>query len=218
CIENYESEDEEDAEENDNAIVPDAHDAGTAAANDADPDVPADAVPKAKKFKFDTPKGRADGTNTFHWKIWGDGADKKGFLQSKMILHAFAYHLACLEAIPGGYVWLEAHPKGALLLAMQSVNGDYVNPGKRANFFSEDNLGDTVVREGNKNKLVRHATKSLSTIEKWDDDHWKDLIDTVKEYIETPGRKRARTTSRSGSEAGDDVIVSDDDGVMVLSD
>ncbi|KAJ6613086.1 hypothetical protein B0H10DRAFT_2275826 [Mycena sp. CBHHK59/15] len=143
-----------------------------------------------------------------------------------MILHAFAYHLACLEAIPGGYVRLEAHPKGALLLAMQSVEhelgfwktGDYVNPGKRANFFSEDNLGDTVVREGSKNKLVRRATKFLSTIDKWDDDQWKDLIDTAKEYIETPGRKRARTTSRSGSEAGDDVIVSDDDGVMVLSD
>ncbi|KAJ6558901.1 hypothetical protein B0H10DRAFT_1967212 [Mycena sp. CBHHK59/15] len=75
-----------------------------------------------------------------------------------------------------------------------------------------------ITAEGSKNKLVRRATKFLSTIDKWDDDHWKDLIDTAKEYIETPGRKRARTTSRSGSEAGDDVIVSDDDGVMVLSD
>ncbi|KAJ7823137.1 hypothetical protein B0H14DRAFT_3470230 [Mycena olivaceomarginata] len=116
CIENYGSEDEEDTEANDNGPLP---------PTTPTPDVPADAVPKAKKFKFDTPEGRAEfvawalqhhdasGTNAFHWKIWGDGVDKKGFLQSKMILHAFAYHLACLEAIPGGYVRLEAHPKGA---------------------------------------------------------------------------------------------------------
>jgi signal recognition particle receptor subunit beta len=64
---------------------------------------------------------------------------------------------------------------------------------------------------GKRKKLVCRTTKLLSTIDEWDDDHWMDLIDT-------PGRKRARTTIRSGSEAGDDVIVSDDDGVMVLSD
>ncbi|KAJ7827394.1 hypothetical protein B0H13DRAFT_1917665 [Mycena leptocephala] len=78
---------------------------------------------------------------------------------------------------------------------------DYVNTGKRANFFSEDNLGDTVVREGKMNQLVPRATEFLSTIDKWDDDHWKDLIDPAKEYIDTPCRKRARTTIRSGSKA-----------------
>ncbi|KAJ6600595.1 hypothetical protein DFH09DRAFT_1498321 [Mycena vulgaris] len=95
------------------------------------------------------------------------------------------------------------------------TTGDYVNPGGPANYFSEDNWGDTTTvvqtSQGKKKKLVRRATKYLSSVQKWDDTHWKT-------YIELPSRKRGQTACRSGSEAGDDRILSDDDAVMVLSD
>jgi len=166
----------------------------------------------------------------FHWKTWGNGVDKKGFLQSYLILHAFAYHLACLEAIPGGYERLKAHPESALLMAEQAVyhelqfwrTGEYVNPNKPANFFSVDNCDDTVeivqTAEGRKKKLVRCATKYLSTVQKWDDARWAEVIEAAREFMEIPSRTRAQTTSRSGSEAGDNTILSDDDVVMILSD
>ncbi|KAJ6530318.1 hypothetical protein B0H19DRAFT_482569 [Mycena capillaripes] len=147
-----------------------------------------------------------------------------------MILHAFSSHLAALETIPGGYERLEAKPEGALLLAVEAVErelgfwttGDYVNPGGPANYFSEDNWGDTTTvvqtSQGKKKKLVRRATKYLSSVQKWDDTHWKTVIEDAKQYIEVPSRKRGQTASRSGSEVGDDRILSDDDAVMVLSD
>jgi hypothetical protein len=92
-----------------------------------------------------------------------------------------------------------------------------VNPGKRA---IEDNWGDKVIQTppGQKNKIVRRATKFLPSIQEWDDARWDELIEAAKEFIEIPSRKRARTASRSGSEAGDDSMLSDDDVVMVLSD
>ncbi|KAJ7934802.1 hypothetical protein B0H13DRAFT_2305260 [Mycena leptocephala] len=166
------------------------------------------------------------GTKAFHWKIWGDGIDKKeresfGFLQSYLILHAFSYHLACLEAIPGGYDRDEASHAERELEFWRT--GEYVNPNKTANYFSVENYADTVelvqTAQGKKKKVVRHATKFLSTIQQWDDSHWKEVIEAAKEFMELPGRKRAQTVSRSGSEAGDDdAILSDDDVIMILSD
>ncbi|KAJ7939182.1 hypothetical protein B0H13DRAFT_2532613 [Mycena leptocephala] len=227
-IELYETSDEEDAEEttcsNDDvdadgggAIQPAADSTTT-----TDPGAPTAPESKPLKFKFNTPEGVAafvewclqphaeSGTKAFHWKIWGDGIDKKGFLQSYLILHAFSYHLACLEAIP-----VERE------LEFWRT-GEYVNPNKTANYFSVDNYADTVelvqTAQGKK-KVVRHATKFLSTIQQWDDSHWKEVIEAAKEFMELPGRKRAQTVSRSGSEAGDDVaILSDDDVIMILSD
>ncbi|KAF8135904.1 hypothetical protein K438DRAFT_1786671 [Mycena galopus ATCC 62051] len=199
--------------------------------------------PKPPKFKLNTPEGRATfvewclqtapggGTFAFHRKTWGNGVDKNGFLQSHIILHALAYHLTCLEAIPGGYERLVAHPESALLLATQAVHhelqfwrsGEYVNPNKLANFFSADNYDDTIefvqTADGEKKqKRTRRATKFLSTIRGgWDDDQWKEIIQAARSYMELPGRKRAQTISRSGSEVEDEPLLSDDD-VAVLSD
>ncbi|KAF7364483.1 hypothetical protein MVEN_00316600 [Mycena venus] len=148
-IENYESDSEEEepgADRGDgieNTAPPSPGSTPTA----TDTDAVATAA-KPTKFKFNTPEGRAafvkwalqqheaSGTMAFHWKTWGNGVDKKGFLLNNMILHAFAYHLACLEEIPGRYERREARPEGALLMSMQSVErelgfwktGDYVNP------------------------------------------------------------------------------------------
>jgi hypothetical protein len=51
---------------------------------------------------------------------------------------------------------------------------------------------------------------------KWDTAHWDDLEKAGREYIEPPSRRRA-TSSRSASEAGDDVF-SEDEDVIIVSD
>ncbi|KAJ6531552.1 hypothetical protein B0H10DRAFT_2150473 [Mycena sp. CBHHK59/15] len=246
-IDSYETSDEEDTND-DNPVNPDAGDAVPAAvdasATTADADARANASAKPLKFKFNMREGVAgfvewclqshddSGTMAFHWKTWGGSVDKKGFLQSYLILHAFAYHLACLEEIPGGYERLKSHPESALLMSAQAVEhqlqfwrtGEYVNsnPNSPANHFSIDNYDDTLeiiqTANGKKKKLVRRATKFLPTVQKWDDAHWEEVIEGAKEFMEVSSRKRAQTASRSGSEAGDDMILSDDDTVMVLSD
>lgn len=45
----------------------------------------------------------------------------QGFLQSYLIVYTYAYHLSCLEIIPGGYTRLEAPAIGALLMSAQAV-------------------------------------------------------------------------------------------------
>ncbi|KAJ6613719.1 hypothetical protein B0H10DRAFT_2221962 [Mycena sp. CBHHK59/15] len=192
------------------------------------------------KFALDTPERIAafvdwalqphdSGTMAFHWKTWGEGVDKKGFLQSHLIIYTFAYHLASLATIPGGYVRLDAFPIGALLLSVQAVQhglqfwktGEYVNPNKPADHFSIDNWSDTVVASTTnqkKGKMVRRATKFLSTVQKWDAARWNEIKVAAQEWVELPARRRAQTSSRSASEAGDDAMLSDDDVVMVLSD
>ncbi|KAJ7922457.1 hypothetical protein B0H13DRAFT_2317500 [Mycena leptocephala] len=64
----------------------------------ADVAVAAKIAAKTLKFKLDTPEGIAafvawalqprasTGTMAFHWKTWGNGVDKKGFLQSYLIV------------------------------------------------------------------------------------------------------------------------------------
>ncbi|KAJ6561587.1 hypothetical protein B0H10DRAFT_2239869 [Mycena sp. CBHHK59/15] len=224
-IDSYETSDGEDAEEDAND---DNHDA-------------VDTAEKPLKFKFNTHEGIAEfvewflqphaasRTMAFHWKTWGNGVDKKGFLQSYLILHALAYHFAWLEIIPGGYERLKAYTESALLMLEQGVHhellfwrtGEYVNPNTPAHYFSIDNYADTVkiieTAQGKK-KLVWRATKFLSTVQKWDETHWEEVIGAAKEFIELLGRKRAQTASCSGSEAGDNAILSDNDAVMVLSD
>ncbi|KAJ6570029.1 hypothetical protein B0H10DRAFT_2237989 [Mycena sp. CBHHK59/15] len=223
----------------DPSVIPPAADAAPAVAEDA---VAPSGAPKALKFAFNTPEGIAafikwalqshaeSGTMAFHWKTWGNGVDKKGFLQSHLIVYTFAYHLACLAAIPGGYPRLDAPPIGVLLLSAQAVHralqfwqtGEYVNPQKTSSHFSIDNWGDTVINATGhvekRGKLVRRATKFFGSLQKWDEARWKELKAAAAQWVEVPGRKRAGS-SRSASEAGDDdAMLSDDDAVMVLSD
>ncbi|KAJ7501313.1 hypothetical protein B0H11DRAFT_2373422 [Mycena galericulata] len=143
------------------------------------------------------------GTNAFHWKTWGDGKDKQGFFQSHLIVYTFAYHLSCLATIPGSYERLTARPIGALLLSAQAVE-------RMLQFWRTGEYKGKRIR-------VRRATKFMATIEKWDEDRWTELIAAAEEWMELPSRKRSATTSRSASEADDDVM-SDDDVVMVMSD
>ncbi|KAJ6540954.1 hypothetical protein B0H10DRAFT_2137868 [Mycena sp. CBHHK59/15] len=191
-IESYAPGDSDDESEETDAILPvgsSAVPAADSAANStpaAEPDTGANGSPMV--FSFKTPAGIAafvqwalqphadseSGTMAFHWKIWGNGTDKKGFLQGELIVYTFAYHLSSLEAIPGAYGRSDAPPTGALLLSMQAVQralqfwrtGEYINPNKPSNHFSIDNWGDTAVTVGTqdkkfKGKLLRRATKFL---------------------------------------------------------
>ncbi|KAJ7751499.1 hypothetical protein DFH07DRAFT_774744 [Mycena maculata] len=138
-------------------------------------------------------------TSPFHWRTWGDGVDKK------------------------------AQPVGALLLSVQAVQlalefwqtGTYVNPLKASSHFSMDNWGD-IQAAGNmdkkKNRLVRRATKFLASVQKWDDERWKEVKEAAEEWVELPGRKWGATASRSGSEVSDDDLMLSDDEILVLSD
>ncbi|KAJ7911948.1 hypothetical protein B0H13DRAFT_2327803 [Mycena leptocephala] len=243
-IDAYESNDEEDTDEdetnkdgsNENPVNADANSsAGDAATAETAP--PA----KIRKFRLNTREGvRAfidfayepnAGTDTmaFHWKTWGNGVNKKGLLQSYLILHVFAYHLVYLEGVPGGYGRLESPPESALLLAEQAVRHElkywrtceYINPNKTSDCFSVENCGDIIetvqTAQGKKKKLTRRVTKFQSAVRKWDKSRWMEVTEGAKEFMEQPSRKRGRTTSRSGSEVGDDVLISDDE-VMILSD
>ncbi|KAF7348717.1 hypothetical protein MVEN_01390600 [Mycena venus] len=196
--------------------------------------------PSVRKFSFKTPTGIAEfvewalapheesGTMAFHWKQWGDGKDKKGFLQTDLIVYTFAYHLSRLDAIPGGYERLTEPPVGALLIAVQAVQralqfwrtGVYVNPHPmpRSNYFSGDVWGDySISGKGGKDKLVRRATKFMPAVQKWDEDRWNKLKEVAQEWVQVRTRRRA-TSSRSASEVGDDSVVSEDEEVIVVSD
>ncbi|KAJ7465495.1 hypothetical protein FB451DRAFT_1369850 [Mycena latifolia] len=198
-----------------------------------------DSVTNAPKpFVLDTPEGVRDfvkwalqrhdnGTMAFQWKTWGNGIDKKGFLQSHLIRYTFAYHLSCLAAIPGSYPRSQAPAIGALLLSMQAVEhalnlwktGVYVNTHGNSTHFSVENWGDCVgpadQRTGER-KLVRRATKYVTTVQKWKkEQQWDELITAASEFVEV-GRKRG-AASRSASEASGDELVPEED-VIILSD
>jgi hypothetical protein len=95
-----------------------------------------------------------------------------------------------------------------------------VNAQKTADSFSTDNWADHIINRGpgHRPKQVRRATKFLSSVQKWTEDQRKEVTAAAQEYVELPSRKRAQTSSRSGSEAGDDAMLSDDDEVIVVSD
>ncbi|KAJ7884673.1 hypothetical protein B0H13DRAFT_2537196 [Mycena leptocephala] len=187
----------------------------------ADVAVAAKIAAKPLKFKLDTPEGIAAFT-------WGNGVDKKGFLQSYLIVYTYAYHLSCLATIPGGYTRLKAPAIGALLMSAQATQralqlwrtGEYVNAQKTADSFSTDHWADHIINRGpgHRPKQVRRATKFLSSVQKWTEDQWKEVTAAAQEYVELPSRKRAQTSSRSGSEAGDNAMLSDDGEVIVVSD
>ncbi|KAJ6629705.1 hypothetical protein B0H10DRAFT_1939676 [Mycena sp. CBHHK59/15] len=211
-IDTYEDDSDDDIEAGSNdieagsdpSVIPPAADAAPAVAEDA---VAPAGAPKALKFAFNTPEGIAafikwalqshaeSGTMAFHWKTWGNGVDKKGFLQSHLIVYTFAYHLACLAAIPGGYPRLDSPPIGALLLSAQAVHralqfwqtGEYVNPQKTSSHFSIDNWGDTVINATGhvekRGKLVRRATKFFGSLQKWDEARWKELKAAAAQWV-----------------------------------
>ncbi|KAJ7893275.1 hypothetical protein B0H13DRAFT_2037538, partial [Mycena leptocephala] len=187
-IDAYESNDEGDTDEDDtnkggSNENPDADSSAGYAAT-------AETVPPAKirKFKLNTREGvRAFIEFAHEPNAYGIPLEN-GLLQLYLILHAFAYHLVCLEGIPGGYGRLESPPESALLLAEQA-----------------------------KKKLTRRATKFQSAVRKWDKSRWKEVTEGAKEFMERSSRKRGQTASRSGSEVGDDALISDDE-VMILSD
>ncbi|KAJ7909759.1 hypothetical protein B0H13DRAFT_1877368 [Mycena leptocephala] len=97
------------------AAIPPTVGVEAATAPDADVAVAAKTATKPLTFKLDRPEGIAafvawalqphasTGTMAFHWKTWGNGVDKKGFLPSYLIVYTYPYHLSCLETIPGGY-------------------------------------------------------------------------------------------------------------------
>ncbi|KAJ6549570.1 hypothetical protein DFH09DRAFT_1086817 [Mycena vulgaris] len=237
----------------DPAFVEEGADAASASASASAPAPPAAAAdgapdatvaPKVQKFTFDTPVGisafvewalepHESGTMPFHWKTWGGGVDKKGFLKSHLIAYTYAYHLTCLAAIPGAYTMTrpgdppkpKSQPVGALILSVQAVQralqfwrtGEYVNTGKTTSYFSVENWGDHAVedKKGSERRLVRRATKYLRSVQQWDEAHWEELKAAASVFVEVASRKRAGS-SRSASEAGDDLMLDDD--VIILSD
>ncbi|KAF7368104.1 hypothetical protein MSAN_00876600 [Mycena sanguinolenta] len=222
-VESYEPSDSEDNDEDVGEEPPrdepeDENNVNPAVAEDAD----AQLTTTTKHLKF-------NGTMAFHWKTWGDGV-KKGFLQSPLLLYTLAYHLECLDDIPGAYERLDSHLESALLMSAQAVerelqfwrSGDYVHPSTKdqSAFFSIDNWDDKYeivdTPRGKKKKLIRRATKFRSTVQDWKDTQWDNVVESAKAFMEIPSRKRGQTVSCSSSEVGDDII--DDDEVMVLSD
>ncbi|KAJ6457472.1 hypothetical protein C8R47DRAFT_1164089 [Mycena vitilis] len=217
-----------------------------AGVHEHDDDDPMTAVtqPVAKRRNFKTPEGIAEyveemltphaesGTMPFHWQHWGNGVVKQGFLQEDLILYTFATHLAMLETIPSSYTRSTAPPIGALLLATQAVQralgfwrtGVYNNPTPtpRTKYFSFDVWGDYTKPTGDKkspHKLVRRATRFVGRLQqKWDAKRWAAFTAEATQWMEVPSRRRAGTSSRSASEAGDESILSDDDVVVIDSD
>ncbi|KAJ6517195.1 hypothetical protein C8R47DRAFT_1254521 [Mycena vitilis] len=204
--------------------------------------VPLAAVPPVSNCDLKTPAGiaqfvawalKTDGSGSmpFHWKQWGNGVDKKGFLQAELIMHAFSYHLSCLDAIPSGYTRLKERPVGALLMAVQAVQrtlqfwrtGVYINPVPmlRVNYFSSDNWDDHTVTNpnpnGKKDKLVRRATMFQSTVKAWDDERWNEVMKEAREFVEVVSNRRRAGSSRSASDA-DDSMYSEDEDVIIVSD
>ncbi|CAK5272540.1 unnamed protein product [Mycena citricolor] len=190
----------------------------------------------APKFNLKTPSGIAEfvswvlkrhesGTMAFQWKQWGGGVEKK----SDLILHAFAYHLTCLDTIPGAYQRLDEPPIGALIMSMQAVHRalqfwktgtcDLLQPMPRAAYFSADNWADysPPAENGKKRKLVRRATEFMAALQKWDETKWDEYKAAAAQWVEAPSRKRA-SSSRGASEASGDDNVSDSEYIMVVSD
>ncbi|KAJ7939749.1 hypothetical protein B0H13DRAFT_1850518 [Mycena leptocephala] len=129
-IDSYESSDEEDAEEEARCDVMDTSDDAHLDAADA-PVPPSLRDSSSTSLKAVQPSSsgasrllRAGASHAIgrHGVMVSIRSIFQGFLQSHIILHALAYHLACLEAIPGGYERLVAHPESALLLAEQAVH------------------------------------------------------------------------------------------------
>ncbi|KAJ6623932.1 hypothetical protein B0H10DRAFT_1943446, partial [Mycena sp. CBHHK59/15] len=187
--------------------------------DDEGPVPAANPVPKVLKFTFDTPEGIAA---FVEWALqpheraeqWPFIGKHGGFFQSHLIAYTFAYHLTGLAMIPDSYTPLIAPAIGALLLSVQAT-GEYMNPQKPSSHFSVNNWGDTTIRIHNrdkqvKGKVVRRATKFLRSVQQWDQARWDELKEAASEWVETPTRKRA-ASSRSASEAGDDLMMSDDD-------
>ncbi|KAJ7820476.1 hypothetical protein B0H13DRAFT_1921238 [Mycena leptocephala] len=86
------------------------------------------------------------------------------------------------------------------------------NQGERARGWEEEDDGNiTSHTSDTSNCRICLATKFLSSVQKWTEDQWKEVTVAAQEYVELPSRKRAQTSSRSGSEAGDDAMLSDDD-------
>ncbi|KAJ7674001.1 hypothetical protein DFH06DRAFT_752525 [Mycena polygramma] len=178
-----------------------------------------DALPAAKQWNFKTSEGIAEyvewalmlhaesGTMPFHWKQWGNGVDKQGFLEDDLILYTFATHLTMLETIPKSYTRSTAPPIGALLLATQARalgfwrTGVYDNPTPtpRAKYFSFDVWGDYTKPTGDKKgsqKLVRRATKFVGGIQrKWDAERWATFTKEAETWMERPTRRRAGTVA-----------------------
>ncbi|KAJ6583692.1 hypothetical protein B0H10DRAFT_2234784 [Mycena sp. CBHHK59/15] len=219
-----ESDDEEDSDKNDMPV-----------------DEGAPPAPTVRKFDFKTPEGIAEfiewaleehpgNMMAFHWTQWGEGVDKKGFLQQHLILYVFAYHLTSLDAIPQKYGRLMAPLIAALLLSVQAVQralgfwstGVFKKqPKHRPHYFSSDNWDDTTLASdrpgGRPGKLVRRATSLLASVEKWDAERWDVYINMATAFMEVPTRRRA-ASSHSASEAADDLMFSEDEPVIIVSD
>ncbi|KAJ7478444.1 hypothetical protein FB451DRAFT_184415 [Mycena latifolia] len=163
----------------------------------------------------------------YQWKTWGNGTDKKGFLQSQLICYTYAYHRSCVAAIPGSYPRLKAPPVGALLLSMQAVEralqfwrtGEHINPHNSASHFSIENWGDHADpndKRTSERTLIRHATKYLPTVKNWPTERWDELNAAAAEFIDLGNRKRG-ASSRSASDASGDDLVPEED-VIIVSD
>ncbi|KAJ7194143.1 hypothetical protein GGX14DRAFT_576630 [Mycena pura] len=213
--------------------------------NDSDAD---DTGASSKKFDFKTPDGVArfvkwavtkpqdsdakpqdKHTSPLHWKQWGDGEDKKGFLCSFLILYTFAHHLDTVNLIPLQYDRLEERACGALLLAMQAVehtlgmwtSGECKTEKGRGAQFSADNWGD--VRERRQDKKIHitpRATRFWKQIkERWSDERWGEVLSGAKEWMENKSWLGRATPSAASSDAGDlEEVMDEDVDLVVISD
>ncbi|KAJ7255000.1 hypothetical protein B0H12DRAFT_1233262 [Mycena haematopus] len=239
---------EEDLSDSDNQDGPD--DATLPAENELEPNADeavltadnadkADPEPAPRKFTFDTPEGIAEfvewalqshknGTKAYQWKTWGNGVDKKGFLQSHLICYTFACHLSCIAAVPGGYKASKAPPVGALLLSMQAVEralqlwktGEYINPHNTSSHFSVENWGDyagAADKKSGARPLVLRATRYLKSVTNWGKERWEEVTTASAKFVVAAGGRKGGASSRSGSDASDGELVPEED-IIIVSD
>ncbi|KAJ6611286.1 hypothetical protein B0H10DRAFT_1953160 [Mycena sp. CBHHK59/15] len=184
------------------------------------------APPKLCPFKFDTPKGIANfvnwalqvhadsGTSAFHWRQWGDGKEKKGFLFLYLIVYTYVHHLTVIDTIPDEYKHSTDPPYGVILLVAQAT-GEYTVPKGLFVHFSVDNWGDIRTQEAKKPKLTRRVTKFLYVLKKWDAAQWEELQEAAAEWQEK--KKQAVSSSRGKLEA-EDMEETEEEELIVLFD
>ncbi|KAJ6582259.1 hypothetical protein B0H19DRAFT_1252368 [Mycena capillaripes] len=149
-------------------------------------------------------------TKAFQWRKWDDDDAKHlGLFQSSLILYTYAYHLALLEALPGGREPTEP-ALGALILASQAMErelgywktGEYVAPGKsQKEQFSFDQWGDCD-EEATATRPKRHnprATRFVPSIRKWTEEQWEQVNAAAAHYMDK--KRKARSASVVSSDA-----------------
>ncbi|KAJ7711166.1 hypothetical protein B0H14DRAFT_3902601 [Mycena olivaceomarginata] len=189
-------------------------------------------------FKLHTPEGmqayiesmlEVDGamrTKAFQWREWDDDQGKhSGLFQSSLVLYTYAYHLALLEALPGGRD-PEEPALGALILVSQAMErelgywktGVYVAPGKsQKEQFSFDQWGDyeeeaTATTPKHRNP---RATRFILSLKQWTPEQWEQVNAAAAKYMDK--KRKARSVSVPSSSDVESIVEQEPELIIEFS-